>query len=525
MAAPAAPTGLKVTAGFGCAQLQWKAPVSGPGVPQVSQYVVTTVSLGPAGAGAKIWDGNVRPGSAAWSYLAPAPTTGWALETVYPAGSALLVAGNAWVSLLGLTSGAVQPAGLSALNPAIGTVVTDSGGSWLFVPAWTGAWPVTANVDVCLSNGAVYLCTVTGTTFAPVVIALVPWGTGYKPPVVLTVGRLDNNQAYSLSVVALNQGSIGPTGTGSGILDGNARWSYQNGPVSALPGWQADHAFGKATIYVASNTWISLKSDFVSGDTIPPGLSAPNPPPGTTVLDGTDRWLIVPLWQSDWDVSSTSSPPSLFVNVSNFYLCSQSGQTSDSAASPSSASVTATPADLGDGLFNFLSFLTGELSYDFIADLGLNPPTMWIGGQYLTNRDDGQRIVFVPRGGAIVGGELLGDYDDFPTPRQIWDSIEEVEAHIWGLELPDSDPMRDTILSLAQARSIGSHLLATIHRIGIGSNLPGPFMYPTGRDKTTRGAAVIVKFKILVPVTRYAPPPGGTGVITEFSPLTQAIED
>jgi hypothetical protein len=50
-------------------------------------------------------------------------------------------------------------------------------------------------------------------------------------------------------------------------------------------------------------------------------------------------------------------------------------------------------------------------------------------------------------------------------------------------------------------------------------------MYPTGRDKTTRGAAVIVKFKILVPVTRYAPPPGGTGVITEFSPLTQAIED
>ena len=191
--------------------------------------------------------------------------------------------------------------------------------------------------------------------------------------------------------------------------------------------------------------------------------------------------------------------------------------------SPASVGVTSTPTDFGDGLMNTLSFLTGEISNDFIQRLGLNPPVMWIGPQYLSNRDDGQRIVFIPKGGPIVGGSLLGNDDYYSAgpgdppaqPRQIWEAQEEVEMHIWGLQLPDGDSMRDTILSFAQARSIMSRSLATLHRITIGSNIATSDMFPEGRDKTTRGAAIVCRFQLKIPVVQYDK---GTGEITSITP-------
>ena len=203
--------------------------------------------------------------------------------------------------------------------------------------------------------------------------------------------------------------------------------------------------------------------------------------------------------------------------------------TNADGTSAASVAVTATPVDFKDGLMNALSFLTGELSNDFITRLGLNPPVMWIGPQYLANRDDGQRLVFVPEGGPIVPGELLGD-DDFYSagpgdppaqPRQIWDSEETVAAHIWGLQLPTADPMEDTLASYAQARFLSGRMLATIHRLAIGSTISTSAMYPE-HDKTTRGAAMVTKFQLKIPVVRYT---DSTGVITGFTPVTTEIED
>ena len=205
------------------------------------------------------------------------------------------------------------------------------------------------------------------------------------------------------------------------------------------------------------------------------------------------------------------------------YTVTVTATNGDGTSAPSMG-VTATPRDFNNHLINTLSYLTGQISNDFVTKLNMNPPVMWIGPQYLTNRDDGQRIVFVPLGGPIVPGELLGDDDtwsgavgDSPTPRQIWDIQERVEAHVWGLQLPDADPMRDTIASYAQAGFIAERMLATIHRKLAGSTIATSKAFAAGRDKTTRGAAIIIQMQIKVPVTRYD---HTTGVVSSFAPTT-----
>jgi len=121
-----------------------------------------------------------------------------------------------------------------------------------------------------------------------------------------------------------------PTGTDDGQQDNTTRWDHwapQSGP------WTPDTPIpsGAYSVTVPSgvgtNAWVKGGSGFTTDHTLPPGLAANNPPPGTMVSDGGEGWIIAPPWRAGWKVFTTTDPPDFTSNDGETYICDEDGVT------------------------------------------------------------------------------------------------------------------------------------------------------------------------------------------------------
>jgi len=177
--------------------------------------------------------------------------------------------------------------------PYQSTTVTDYTAVW----GWAYVWQPNAYVgvnDYCLNSGNVY-------------------------------------QAITAAGVTAN----GPSGTGTAIQDGTAKWDFVGTPTYF---WQASKGYANnACIMLPQNgiMWANLTgSSFTSGTTIPAGLTSSSP--AATVSDGTGTWTQISLWQPQ---TSYTLLVSYVVANGNVYVGHTSG-VSASGPSGTGSSIT-----------------------------------------------------------------------------------------------------------------------------------------------------------------------------------------
>ncbi len=198
----------------------------------------------------------------------------WAGGTTYPAGTTVVNGGHVYVATQG---------GASAPNGPTGTAASVSDGSvtWTTVQPWA-ANHVYADGTTVTNNGITY--------------------------VVTSVAGTDTSAA-----------SGGPTGTGTGIVDGGVTWAFVPTPVQWLP----SHAYTTGT-YVTNGPNVY--------EVTTAGTSAPTPtgPSGTStttpVADGTVKWVFVPpAFTTAWQASHAYALGAYATNGATTYIVTTAG--------------------------------------------------------------------------------------------------------------------------------------------------------------------------------------------------------
>ncbi len=248
-------------------------------------------SGGPTGTGSSITDGTAQ-----WSYQSSmSSSTTWAQSHAYSLYAPVVNGTSYYVCIhAGTSAGPAGPIGT-------GSGIADGGVVWSYQTpaAWLPSHAY-ASDSVVTNGGNYYVCKTAGTSAS----SGGPTGTGtsvtdgsvvwtYEAPTAWQASQayvaynlVSNGSNYYVCVTAgTSAGPFGPTGTGSGISDGNAVWSYLRAN-SIPPAWQPSHSYNPNDI-VYSPSRGGMTYLCVQG-----GTSAATAPSGSYVWnDGGVQWL------------------------------------------------------------------------------------------------------------------------------------------------------------------------------------------------------------------------------------------
>lgn len=278
----------------------------------------SAASGGPTGAGIGITDGSVTwnyTGIAASVPTSPTSTTNvtimdGVLQTSngngYVAGSLTVGQGNAFSGTVVLTGTAVSSVTIN--NP--GKLMANPG--IIFIGAGTTAATGTLTF---FADGTYYRSKGNGYTGTETVTI----GTAWAPNTVYAIGnqRSNSGSLYTCTTAGTSEASGGPTGTGTGIIDGGVTWNYAGIAATAHPIFSSGQitdividnvgsgytSFPGLTISGSSYTnWVLSTAYNVGEQRIigynvytctGAGTSSPNAGPtgtGTGIIDGTAMW-------------------------------------------------------------------------------------------------------------------------------------------------------------------------------------------------------------------------------------------
>lgn len=205
-----------------------------------------------------------------------APTTAWVASTTYAIGACRTNGGNTYVcTKAGVSASSGGPTGT-------GFGIVDGTVNWDYLNPITGDTPTSWGLDTTYIVGQIvenasallYRCDIAGRSAA---------GVAWAASTVYAVGSMRANGGNSYKVTAVtgdatSASSGGPSGTGTGIVDGNVTWAYQSdtdGPNSTTVS-QVDGEARWQPITVTADT-----------GTGPSGT-------GLYIIDGTVVWTYKP---------------------------------------------------------------------------------------------------------------------------------------------------------------------------------------------------------------------------------------
>ncbi len=207
--------------------------------------------------------------------------------------------------------------------------------------------------------------------------------------------------------------------------------------------------------------------------------------------------------------------PSLTINQPyTFTVTATNGSGTSPASDPSP---TAAPVLMPGMLTNVLTALRAQMAQDYTTySLGIGPPEIYIGGEYIAQQSVGPRIVFVPRGGVWKGSLQLGSgVTTVPVvsgviinqPRQVRDREVQVEARIWGFQQQTGDAQQDSVANYGYVELLMANLAASMWTLMTGCviDMKENWISENMRNEAN-GAAAQLSITIKIPTPAYWAP-------------------
>lgn len=226
-----------------------------------------------------------------WAIGASGTTQLWVANTSYVVGNKVMNGGKEYVcTVAGTSAGSGGPTG------TVAGAITDGTVTWNYVrteQTWFGSTDYLVD-DTVINFEKLYICTVAGTSAAsggptatPIVDGTVTWdytsaATAWLPHHTYAVGEnaINGGNIYVCTTGGKSDGSGGPTGTGTGIIDLHAVWDY------AGTSWQPTTVYATGDkVTNGGNLYTCSVGGTSDGSGGPTGTGT-----GTSVVDGTVTW-------------------------------------------------------------------------------------------------------------------------------------------------------------------------------------------------------------------------------------------